>query len=58
MSEWEQIKADLREWIRNLPRHKVMRREDKRTRILARQVARSEHYIKARPLLHRGKAWR
>ena len=30
----------------------------KRARILARQIARSEHHIKARPLLNNGKAWR
>lgn len=33
-------------------------RETKSARILARQIARSEHHIKARPLLHNGKAWR
>lgn len=55
MSEWEQIKAELREWIRNLPSHKVMRRENKQYRVLARQIARAEHHIRARPLLNNGR---
>lgn len=33
-------------------------RETKSARILARQIARAENYIKARPLLRNGKAWR
>lgn len=37
---------------------KTTARETKSARILARQIARSEHHIRARPLLNNGKAWR
>lgn len=51
-------KDELAEWLRSLPSPREMAREDKQARILARQIARAEHYIKARPLLRNGKAWR
>lgn len=47
-AQWERWLGARREIVRNL----------KRERILARQIARAEHYIKARPLLRNGKAWR
>lgn len=47
-------------WTRQLTKmcRKYYATDRKSARILARQIARSEHHIRARPLLNNGKAWR